>query len=488
VPPGVVPFPGFTNLGSRIWTSDERESQPALGELNSTRHQWFKGTPPDPYPVQRLVGNAACLIEGESGPCPTPLPEPSEVLTANCLSDLPDTLYVFFPTASGMFAGLQGQEIAVPRDTPGLFGWFLSSANTYGLPGALLNFTIGCDSGGVVLWLQNPAIGPQWFYSPQVGWTPVDPQALLPLTYDNGLTLTAEIRGEPLQPQPSPVYPDDCWVDEPKPQFQSVPDFLAAALMIQKVYANDGTVTTDLAAYLEPGATIVQYDNDASLLPGMVFGYDSRQCIVVMAGTTNNQQLATQIAYAGLGPVNFGQFSTNAAWYTASIGTQARFLLAGVPPTIPIRLIGHSYGGAICSILTAIYLGSNPDREIALLTMGMPRPGDARLAQILEGVPRNHLANFGDPVCALPPVFPETIPLQLLIPALLFTQWNATHKVTGQVIIGTDGTLIDDDTPVMLFALLLDCVAFIVANLALPTFQNHTIDEYVRRLQLATNP
>jgi hypothetical protein len=61
-------YPGLHNLGSRVWTSDERDPQPELGECNDTRHRYYNGAPAGIIPPAGLIGNADCIANGETNP------------------------------------------------------------------------------------------------------------------------------------------------------------------------------------------------------------------------------------------------------------------------------------------------------------------------------------------------------------------------------------------------------------------------------------
>lgn len=58
-----MPFP--TNLGSRDWTSDERDPWPELGEWEGA-YQWSNGLAPRPLPLPTIVGNPECFELGEA--------------------------------------------------------------------------------------------------------------------------------------------------------------------------------------------------------------------------------------------------------------------------------------------------------------------------------------------------------------------------------------------------------------------------------------
>lgn len=68
-PAGTPHYAGWHNLGSRDWTSDERDVEPALGEYSGAR-SYSTGFLAVPAPPAGLVGSANCLAEGERFPLP----------------------------------------------------------------------------------------------------------------------------------------------------------------------------------------------------------------------------------------------------------------------------------------------------------------------------------------------------------------------------------------------------------------------------------
>ena len=85
-PPTTPFYPGLHNLGSRDWTSDEREPQPALGEWSGGR-EWYRGDAPARRPLPVLVGTSDCIENGEKPGLPI-IPDASafcgEILPAAC--------------------------------------------------------------------------------------------------------------------------------------------------------------------------------------------------------------------------------------------------------------------------------------------------------------------------------------------------------------------------------------------------------------------
>jgi hypothetical protein len=69
-PPGTPHYPGPHNYGSRIWISDERDPLPVLGDVGQGTPPFYKGTRPIQVAPARLVGDAACIEQGDRLPLP----------------------------------------------------------------------------------------------------------------------------------------------------------------------------------------------------------------------------------------------------------------------------------------------------------------------------------------------------------------------------------------------------------------------------------
>jgi len=441
--------------------------------------------PPDPYPQMILVGSAQCIERGEEAECPLPLPEP--MIGNPCVSPLVPA-WLQFGNGTGNLSPLSG--VVVPLSIVNVMGldhW--QGEVPVAFPGGDTSVFVDafCQTGlGMLL---------DGFSRPdgQVSFGSMLPTALppnVPLVYrfeppfTDDAFLDASIFASDPGPGPGPFFPAACFANN-KPILQNPIDWLSMARIIGKVYDNDGTAQLDLKSFLPPGAASFQWVNDATVPPGMAIAWNGEECLVAMAGTTNNQQLALQIAYALGGPVNVGAYGTNPVWYAVSNLVAARISLQGVSSSTKITLAGHSYGAALAVILGATYKAALPNRNVRILTYGMPRPGDRRLADLVGTIPSVHLSNFADPVTALPPVGLELLPLSVVVPAPLYAQWRTTAKPAGQIIIQPDGTLLETDAPALLWNALLDAVNTIVIGGVLPAFTNHTIAEYVRRLELA---
>lgn len=67
-------YPGLHNLGSRNWTTDEREPWPALGETPFDPRPYDKGAIRAGNPPAILLGTADCIANGETLPLPAFVP------------------------------------------------------------------------------------------------------------------------------------------------------------------------------------------------------------------------------------------------------------------------------------------------------------------------------------------------------------------------------------------------------------------------------
>ncbi len=67
-PPGAVHYPGLHLLGSRNWHDKNWERVQGLGESLTAKHSHLSGEFSGPVPLQRVVGSADCLANGETQP------------------------------------------------------------------------------------------------------------------------------------------------------------------------------------------------------------------------------------------------------------------------------------------------------------------------------------------------------------------------------------------------------------------------------------
>lgn len=350
-------YPGFHQLGSRIWTSDEREAQEPLGEWNG-RQQWYRGDPPARRPLPVLVGTPDCIANGENPGLPI-IPD----VSAACAKILPPLCY------------------AAEDD-------LLAATNVYDCVFAKKSADI----------------------------------------------LT------------------DAYIDLP-----------TAMLAVEA---------------LLPDATVTSFPQPTPLTPAGVIAVQGTTAVLWLTGTTTEEQLAVQGFYFGLGPINQGLYSASVIYENAALLIADQLNMAGAGTALRIVLVGHSYGGAVEMVLAAKMLIANPGRNVELLTLGAPQPGDHRLIDLIEGLRQTHYCNERDPVPFLPPKGITLAALFLDLVAGLGFLWATFARPPRVTVITQDGQLQALDTEDAPDDLIYIAGLLIAQVRELPRFKDHSTDWY----------
>lgn len=363
-PAGQAHYPGFHQLGSRDWTSDERDPWPALGEYDGAR-AYYNGQAPNPFPLPITIGTERCLAAGESDPPP---------------------------------------------------------------PGR--RYLDGFDSRCFLTSLLLPPIRP-----PRTDIT-----------------------------------------DRP------TVSFLADIQAI--LYNNPAAAAALLEIYLGPGSTVtVVADDPLSPYSGSLIGISPTQQVIMSSGTTNEQQWAFQLLYAGLGLTDYGTYSTNAQWYANAVVLNNRATTAGVDLSKPITLVGHSYGGATVLVLAGQILNAHPGADIQVLTFGSPRAGDNRLGALLKPIPQANIVAVGDPIGGLPPTGRDLYPFFLLVPGPLYAAYAAVADNGSPLLMAADGSLVQGDPTLFNYSLAYSAVLSAVLGDPQPIYSNHLMGFYADKLK-----
>jgi len=241
-----------------------------------------------------------------------------------------------------------------------------------------------------------------------------------------------------------------------------------------------------LAGAFAPGSTSIVVDNTAGVVPGSAIVRDRDFSIVYVSGTTNPQQWALQVVGASTPAFNAGAYSTVAVWYNSAQAIIGRINAANLPAGRPIVLAGDSYGGAVATIVAAELLRQNPGQEIILITFGAPRPGDARLYQLLTGVKWVNVVNDGDPVPRLPPVGGLlTTAATLGVPSSVVNRWAMYQTPPNRAGLSELGNLykpVSDSIDATVFA---NLMAAILGGGLPALYKAHDMKIYLDRLNLA---
>lgn len=205
--------------------------------------------------------------------------------------------------------------------------------------------------------------------------------------------------------------------------------------------------------------------------------------MVLISGTTTPQQWALQGFSALAGPTDFGAFSSNAVWvHTASVMLD-EMLAQSFDHTKPIFLAGHSYGAAVAALLAARFKFWAPDRDVCLLTYGLPKPGDQRTVNHVVASKHVDIATAEDVVTALPPDLRELAPFSALLPFGLADLWASWRPLPSYLVVQADASAAWSSPPYMDSGLLGPLLALVLAGDPLPTFAAHLIGTYVARLK-----
>lgn len=281
-----------------------------------------------------------------------------------------------------------------------------------------------------------------------------------------------------MRPANIPIAGDSFNIEAPNVQ-------LLAAQILSWLYSDPDSIAAFFAAWLGPLASVTVVPNSNSLIPGSVIIQTANWTMVVVSGTSNPQQLALQMISGAVPWQNYGIYGTVPLWHTASQVMLNRMAAAGVNPDLPLIITGHSYGGAVATLVAARLIAADPTRNIQLLTFGSPSAGDGRVDALLGNLVRRiHLANAGDPVPGLPPTRLELGNLALLIPSPLLTAWNRFQQMRYRQVLNADGTISPWTDSPLDRAFLLAMVAAILAGRPMAPFNAHNIDVYLERLRL----
>jgi hypothetical protein len=262
------------------------------------------------------------------------------------------------------------------------------------------------------------------------------------------------------------------------------PTQASLALPLDTLYTNPTLAVAQLRQFFGPTATISVVPNSSSVFPGSLIVVTPRQTVVLLSGTTTYQQAALQVLYLTLGISPMSGFSTIDLWWNAASEISNRIAAAGADMTKPLTLVGHSYGGAVASILTGRIVYGGTGIDVRLLTFGSPRPGDQRLQGLLDNVPRVHFANVGDLIPGMPPDGDELLPFVLFVPLIFLIRWRAIARYSTQWQLSRTGSIIETTRSTATFAATFDVVNDVILGVPIAAISEHSMAEYYRRLRI----
>lgn len=277
-------------------------------------------------------------------------------------------------------------------------------------------------------------------------------------------------------PYPWPISINDChWQHR-------------VAQAIDLIYTSGSAAAVAYLAPFLPGATFVAYDNGPSVLPGCVIILYPDFVAILMAGTTTPQQWALQALSGAIGIHDFGLYSTLFFWWTSALQMSERMYLAGPVDVPQVLFAGHSYGGALASIMATRARLASPSRGIQLLTYGSPKPGDSRMIGILRSVRQVHFVNNDDPVTFMPPSSSDLGTYAAFIPNAVARRWMAYTRPEGLIGLSIQGVRTDSPLPESMYTLMLRIARQAVAGTNIEVINAHLTSEYARRIWCPAEP
>jgi len=207
-------------------------------------------------------------------------------------------------------------------------------------------------------------------------------------------------------------------------------------------------------------------------------------CVVVIEGSSTAQQFAMQGVQGLRPPIQYGNYSTLPLWFDAASDVLNEMEGVGVDMNGKFMIVGHSYGAATALNVVARLQAFSPLRVVRYLTFGTPKPGDARMAKVIEDKPRGiMLANTGDLVTAVPPAFPIFFALFVVTGNEDIKNWDYWKRPSTNVLMDDTGQLTFNDFVVLDFATLATMLAQILALQPFDTVFTHFQRVYSRRIR-----
>jgi len=204
------------------------------------------------------------------------------------------------------------------------------------------------------------------------------------------------------------------------------------------------------------------------------------QAIVVTRGTATSLEMLLQAAGVGLSSSAPWPGQVGGFWSAATnVLFQALKPLMQAVGTTNVVWSGHSFGGAVSTLMPDLALDDGPFLTDAVCTVAGPRAGDLAFAQ--EQSPRFlRLTNHGDPVPMVPPSANSVLDrtLWILSPVPFTSFWHAGTRVhlfeDGRTAMPPEQSTWASSEEAMIGA----------ARIASGWYNAHNTNEYARRLRI----
>ncbi len=220
-------------------------------------------------------------------------------------------------------------------------------------------------------------------------------------------------------------------------------------------------------------------------VPAWVWIDTGNQVIVSLAGILTPQD-GLSVFTSSLQPlIKFGDFRSADIVLSAarSVFGALGDRFAGGPRSWVLN--GHSYGGSIAEVLSAVLSAAGVVSDLQVCSFGSPRPGDVSLRDVLAKWTVRRFMASDDPVPRFPPHPFEAPALTLLAPLPVAGQWSQYVHPQGGVVLWPDGTITVGQLPPQV----LPITDLTLAGWALSDrgffATGHRVSEYLHRVDLA---
>jgi hypothetical protein len=158
--------------------------------------------------------------------------------------------------------------------------------------------------------------------------------------------------------------------------------------------------------------------------------------IILRVGTQSWAEIFEQAWHGLQAAHNFGAFSTSPVWHDEALSLVGTLNALGFDPEKPVTFCGHSKGGAVLWILARMMIGANANRDIDVLTFGIPKVGDFRMRNQNFLRETRHVIHRQDVIPLIPPnpiSFPLLIPVTSLQQRNNFETWQnfSVYQIVG---------------------------------------------------------
>jgi len=286
--------------------------------------------------------------------------------------------------------------------------------------------------------------------------------------------------------------PEACWLRPDDLTIDPVEIFsigsccltLAYARLIDLVYEEEIAKITDFISCWMGFAPVVHFYPISGLLPAFALIMHPTFTLAVIAGTDNEEQLATQTFQGAIPPTTVAGFGTLPLWLNTANYILGEMFANGSTGLEPVMLTGHSYGAAVASVMAMRMIRANQGRDVSLLTFASPKPANQRGIDLLNFTKHRHIANYGDLVTVIPTNIQESGMYGAFITLAIQRIWGSWESFPVSEIYLADGTYFLAASQNLAYNVLLPAMVRFFLGQDWSPSAHHNIKEYIRRLAI----